>query len=372
MVFIRNGRSQTPRGWFYATILLSVVILYQQSITIIGEYDENTSTIPVTTTTQYNNNNNPLAIPMEKAVALPSVQTEESINRKNLYGGKGDKKHLGGFTDIDTAGISPRAWKWMITTLNIQSIIDVGCGRGISTTWFLMHGMDTLCVEGSHDAKENTMLPDPDTQMIEHDFSRGPWWPEKTYDAVWCVEFLEHVGRNFHKNYLPTFRKAGLIFVTHSINGGWHHVEVHRMGWWKTKMELYGFRYLPELTMELRSLVWNETNDYANKGVAPNGKPIGAPHIHANMLIFYNPMVTALPQHHHLYYEPGCFVSRGKGILTQRDCGIGPIANPEETLLPDEFKPIQLTKEQDVRWFEWVKARVKPYQQEETEKKVVA
>ena len=33
--------------------------------------------------------------------------------------------------------------------------------------------------------------------MVEHDFSRGPWWPEDTVDAVWCVEVLENVGRNF-------------------------------------------------------------------------------------------------------------------------------------------------------------------------------
>jgi 2-polyprenyl-3-methyl-5-hydroxy-6-metoxy-1,4-benzoquinol methylase len=139
---------------------------------------------------------NPLGIPRGQANALPSVRqdkTEVTVER-SIYGGAGDKKHLGGFTDIDTAGISPRGWKWMVQKLNIQSVLDVGCGRGISTTWFLFHGLSALCVEGSHDAREKTMLPDPDKQMVEHDFSRGPWWPGKTFDAVWCVEFLEHVS----------------------------------------------------------------------------------------------------------------------------------------------------------------------------------
>ena len=101
-------------------------------------------------------------------------------------------------------------------------------------------------MEGSHDAYLNSVLPDKDKQMVEHDFSRGPYWPSKTYDAVWSVEFLEHVsfctwllqelfvsvlashphiyyisaskvGRNFHKNYLPVFRKAAILFVTHSV-----------------------------------------------------------------------------------------------------------------------------------------------------------
>jgi hypothetical protein len=138
---------------------------------------------------------NPLAIPGGQAQNLPSVRTATKNEvKRSIYGGAGDKQHLGGFTDIDTSGISPRAWKWMVNRLNIQSVLDVGCGRGISTTWFLFHGLRALCVEGSHDARERTMLPDPDTQMVEHDFSRGPWWPGQTSDAVWCVEFLEHVS----------------------------------------------------------------------------------------------------------------------------------------------------------------------------------
>jgi 2-polyprenyl-3-methyl-5-hydroxy-6-metoxy-1,4-benzoquinol methylase len=126
------------------------------------------------------------------AVALPSIPSTVS-DRESRYGGRGDKPHLGGFTEIDTHGISPATWTYMVETLGVKSILDVGCGRGISTSWFVMHGVDALCVEGSHDAREQTMLPDPNKQMVEHDFSRGPWWPAKTYDAIWCVEFLEHV-----------------------------------------------------------------------------------------------------------------------------------------------------------------------------------
>ena len=63
--------------------------------------------------------------------------------------------------------------------------------------------------------------------MIEHDFTRGPWWPAETYDAAWSVEFLEHVGRQYMENYLSIFHKCALIFVTASGWGGWHHVEIH-------------------------------------------------------------------------------------------------------------------------------------------------
>eukprot|EP00957_Ditylum_brightwellii_P092498 7044000-Ditylum_brightwellii.AAC.1 len=72
----------------------------------------------------------------------------------------------------------------MIEKLGIKSFLDIGCGRGFSTSWFVLHGVDAMCAEGSHDAIERTIIPEPDKRLVEHDFSRGPWWPEKTYDAA--------------------------------------------------------------------------------------------------------------------------------------------------------------------------------------------
>jgi hypothetical protein len=165
----------------------------------------------------------PLDIPQGKAVALPSVQLAQIGVKRGQYGGEGDKPHLGGFIEMDMDGMSPKLWKYMVEYFGIKSILDVGCGRGISSAWFHFHGVQVQCVEGSHDGVEQNILPNKATQVVEHDFSRGPWWPEQTVDAVWCVEFLEHVGRNFHHNYLPAFRKAALLFVTHS---NWYVCEI--------------------------------------------------------------------------------------------------------------------------------------------------
>ena len=140
------------------------------------------------------------------------------------YGGEGDKQHLGGFIKFDKDGVSPRAWRYMMQNLTVKSVVDVGCGRGISTLWFKSHGARVLCLEGSHDAVTHSHLPAEN--IVEHDFSRGPYWPQETFDVLWSVEFLEHVGRPYMKNYLPAFHKAALIFASHSIWGGWHHVEV--------------------------------------------------------------------------------------------------------------------------------------------------
>ena len=146
-----------------------------------------------------------------------------------------------GLTHSETCGalrgataclLSPRVWRYMMQNLTVKSVIDVGCGKGVSTSWFKAHGARVQCVEGSSEAVKNSRLP-PEL-VVEHDFSQGSWWPNRTFDAAWSVEFTEHVGRQYMHNYLPIFDSAALIFVSHSHWGGWHHVEVHDNDWWIT------------------------------------------------------------------------------------------------------------------------------------------
>jgi hypothetical protein len=227
---------------------------------------------------------NPLDIPRGKAVALPSVIIDDSkvVYERKIYGGKGDKPHLGGFAtgSIDMDGVAPVLWKYMVSEIGVKSLLDIGCGRGISTSWFHLHGVETLCVEGSHDAVGQTVLPPG--MVTEHDFSRGPWWPSRTVDAVWCVELLEHVGRNFHENLIPAFRKAALVYATHSTWGGWHHVEVHDSDWWIQKFESLGFRYSDSLTKKAREKATQGRSD-----MAPNGLAYKAQHLWLHMLVSF-------------------------------------------------------------------------------------
>jgi hypothetical protein len=302
---------------------------------------------------------NPLAVPPGKAKNLPSIRVEDTIHERKKstkYGGAGDKKHLGGFTVFDVAGVSPSVWKYMVGTLGVHSLLDVGCGRGTSTTWFLKHGVDILCAEGSHDAYEKTFLPDPATQMVEHDFSRGPWWPEKTYDAAWAVEFLEHVNVQYHFNYITAFRKCALLFVSSSRWGGWHHVEVHQDEWWIRKYEAYGFHYDESLTQKVRSIASEEKRNAT--AIAPNGKSYNAQHIWLSMKVFVNPAVAAMPQHAHLFPEFGCFQQNGgPKTRTHRECGTGKDGKLE-TPLAKEFYPLELTPAMDKEWEDLIRSKI--------------
>ena len=85
-----------------------------------------------------------------------------------------NRAHLGGFTSFDPMGVSPTLWTHMISHLGIRSLLDLGCGRGISTSWFITHGLEyVVCAEGSHDAVTQSLLPQiKDLQLLDQVLTR--------------------------------------------------------------------------------------------------------------------------------------------------------------------------------------------------------
>jgi len=370
---------------FQVIVLILIVLMFQRVLQQSPDYskyylpDEVVSQQPKQKQSSNNSNNlnnnnnnnndryvNPLSIPQGQAPNLPSIQvTDKALeDRRTIYGGKGDAKHLGGFTDIDMMGISPATWKHAVRNWTVQSVLDVGCGKGTSTSWFATHGLRTECVEGSHDAIQQSMVPDKSI-LTEHDFSRGPWWPAKTFDMVWSVEFLEHVNLQFHYNYISTFRKAAILMVTSSNWGGWHHVEVHDTTWWIRKYESYGFRFDQALTDEIKHVASIEKG--SGETFPPNGKAYNAQHVWTTMMVFINPAVAALPEHAHLFGEFGCYSGAHPKLKQNRECGIALKPNQKksasmETPLDPSYYPLPLTPEQDQVWYDVVKKAITPEQ----------
>jgi hypothetical protein len=103
------------------------------------------------------------------------------------------------------------------------------------------------------------------------------------------------------------------------------------------------------LTKRIRDAAGRETEH------ASNGKFYNAQHIRYNMQVFINPMVASLPEHAHLFAEPGCFEDYGRknngtetdfSVSITRDCG----STKGESPLPENFKPLPLTPEMDQAW----------------------
>jgi hypothetical protein len=165
--------------------------------------------------------------------------------------------HLGGYivglTDHgDPNSYATEVWDWMIKN-NIKSVIDVGCGEGHSVKYFLDRGIVCLGIEGGENAYNNSPSKE---NLILHDYTEGPFIPNKKFDAIWCCEFVEHVYEEYLHNYLETFKNADKIFMTHAIPGqeGYHHVNCQESQYWINIIEKIGFKYNNDLSMYLRSI----------------------------------------------------------------------------------------------------------------------
>jgi len=203
------------------------------------------------------NKRSPLPLPIRGVEEDYKLRHERKIKG---YMGGGEPEHVGGFLKNDPKSFEPVLWTWMVDVLGAWSMIDVGCGRGISTKWFLDKGLDVTCVEGSPSGVETTEVPG---KVIEHDYTKGPWWDhEKTWDFAWSCEFLEHMDVEYVDNYMATFARARLIFATHSTWGGWHHATIREMWWWIELFRDYGFEFMPQLTMVTRRLIEREDISY--------------------------------------------------------------------------------------------------------------
>jgi hypothetical protein len=137
---------------------------------------------------------------------------------------------------------------------------------------------------------------------------------------------------------MPAFRQAAFIYVSHSIWGGWHHVEVHTKEWWIIRFQSFGFVYSDDLTQQIREVAGN------NRDPAPNGDTYNGQHIWTNMLVFINPAVASLPEHEHLLSEPGCT----SDMLPQGRRPCDPAK--KESVLPAKFEHLELTIDMDIAW----------------------
>merc|ERR1719229_947443 len=145
-----------------------------------------------------------------KPPQIVSKEEKEAINEQRnkhqFYGGSDvDEKHLGGWKFNDSDTYERKLWDWAIDRFNVTSVMDIGCGIGCSTIYFQKHPKikDVLCVEGSIDAINNSLVPDISKH---HDYTLGGFWPGKVYDMVWSAEFLEHVAEQYLPNIMSTFK----------------------------------------------------------------------------------------------------------------------------------------------------------------------
>lgn len=148
--------------------------------------------------------------------------------------------HLGG--DDGGAGTwMPDIFEDLVVSFGIRSMIDIGCGSGANTKWFLDRGVSALGVEGLHEYIIKSRMPVG--LVIEHDYTTGPLVLEQAFDLAWSSEFVEHVEEKFIPNFMSTFSKCRHACITHATpgQGGFHHVNEQLSEYWIKKFSENGF-----------------------------------------------------------------------------------------------------------------------------------
>ena len=92
---------------------------------------------------------------------------------------------------------------------------------------------------------------------------------DKTFDLIWCTEFLEHVEEKYVPNYMPLFEKGNMAVVTAAPPGwpGHHHVNCREESYWIDVFKNYGLRYNEELTNEFKGLSQMRKNFFKRAGM---------------------------------------------------------------------------------------------------------
>lgn len=161
-----------------------------------------------------------------------------------------NKPHLGGFCEGqfgDEATYFPDLWKFLCKELEIKSVIDIGCGTGVSTKFFegLLGLGNVLGIDG---------VPQEHPSIVEHDYTLGPF-PVRERDLVWCSELLEHIEERFLLNVLSTLTCGNIIALTHAFPGqqGYHHVLCKEPQYWVGVLAAVGYRLDEDLTKQAKN-----------------------------------------------------------------------------------------------------------------------
>lgn len=192
--------------------------------------------------------------------------------------------HLGGCNIYgDPACECPKMWKYLMDTLGVKSVVDVGCGFGFHTKYFKeILGCDVLGVEGSSKVVDISLLPN---DIVCHDYTTGSYIPEKVYDMCWCIEFVEHIEEKYRENFIDTFKKCKYLVMTHGLpgQGGYHHVNCQPPEYWIDLLHGHGFVLLADLTNISRKISHIDCDDYVKwrSDLSPD-RPYRGPSAQAN------------------------------------------------------------------------------------------
>lgn len=146
------------------------------------------------------------------------------------------------------------------------SIIELGCGTGRLLYPYQEEELEVRGVELSSIAQKVSRLSS--NHFEEYDLT-DPYYPEREYDIVLCIEVLEHLPESAADTIVDSIcRSAPVAIITAATpgQGGTHHVNEKPHNYWINKFENRNMRHMPEKAeiiksrLDLNELVWIKEN----------------------------------------------------------------------------------------------------------------
>jgi SAM-dependent methyltransferase len=188
--------------------------------------------------------------------------------------------HLGGYLQGgDPGSWCPNLWQWAVSTLQVESVLELGCGEGRATRAFRDLGCRALGIDGCEQAVRDSVVP---ACVALHDFTHGAFAAAEPCDMIWSCEFLEHVDEAFVPHILQTLAQANkVILITHGLPGqrGHHHVNCRPNSYWIERIKQLGYRCDVALTKRARFISLQDypsINHFARSGLVFVKKTPGA------------------------------------------------------------------------------------------------
>ncbi len=111
----------------------------------------------------------------------PDMNLEEGHLGGYIRGCQSEVATVYGYEHGDPATWTPKLWRWAYESLGVRSVLDVGCGEGHAAGFFRDLGCRVLGVDGSLQARRDSVIPD---WHVTHDFSGGSYFPADDFDLV--------------------------------------------------------------------------------------------------------------------------------------------------------------------------------------------
>ena len=134
-----------------------------------------------------------------------------------------------------------------------RSVLDIGCGTGVSLDYFLQNGVDALGIEGSSLARDRAQHP----ERIELHNLNEELHLNRRFDLIWCLEVAEHIHPKFVNNFIKTFANHSnrvVLSAAQPGQGGEGHFNEQPAEYWIELFGTYGFTYDDTSTKELQSI----------------------------------------------------------------------------------------------------------------------